>query len=178
MYFTTWGQWKALYPETRVLSTDTGFIRDYTYDPYGSYDDPNSYYNTGGTYYPLMNHDGRLSKKDIVVGLNLNGTTIAIEKDTMRDRKVYNFAANGQSYTMFYDPYLDVTRSFIARINGEDLTFKYEEGVFIDDQTLTEWSFDGISKIGALQPLQNMDVMWFGWVAFFPDTMLVCDSCV
>jgi len=33
----TWKDWKLLHPETLVLTTDTGYIRSYATDPYGSY---------------------------------------------------------------------------------------------------------------------------------------------
>lgn len=34
---TTWGQWKALYPNSDVLSPDTGWPRNYSIYPYGDY---------------------------------------------------------------------------------------------------------------------------------------------
>jgi uncharacterized protein DUF3179 len=34
---STWGTWKALHPDTRVLSFATGVQRDYREDPYASY---------------------------------------------------------------------------------------------------------------------------------------------
>lgn len=35
--WTTWGRWKDKHPDTSVLTTDTGYIRSYVNDPYGSY---------------------------------------------------------------------------------------------------------------------------------------------
>jgi hypothetical protein len=34
----TWGEWKRAHPETRVLSTRTGYARDYRRSPYAGYD--------------------------------------------------------------------------------------------------------------------------------------------
>jgi hypothetical protein len=34
---TTWSAWRAQHPETTVLSTNTGFGRDYAHSPYGPY---------------------------------------------------------------------------------------------------------------------------------------------
>ena len=34
----TWGEWKRAHPETSVLSTQTGYARDYRRSPYASYD--------------------------------------------------------------------------------------------------------------------------------------------
>lgn len=36
---TTWKDWKTRHPETLVLSTDTGFVRDYDRNPYAGYED-------------------------------------------------------------------------------------------------------------------------------------------
>ena len=35
---TTWADWKKQHPQTKVLSRDTGFRRDYGRSPYGDYD--------------------------------------------------------------------------------------------------------------------------------------------
>ena len=34
----TWADWKKQHPQTKVLSRDTGFRRDYRRSPYGDYD--------------------------------------------------------------------------------------------------------------------------------------------
>jgi hypothetical protein len=34
---STWGVWKATHPQTRALSFDTGYVRDYTLDPYATF---------------------------------------------------------------------------------------------------------------------------------------------
>jgi hypothetical protein len=35
---TSWNDWKKLYPNTVVLSRDTGYFRDYDSNPYSGYD--------------------------------------------------------------------------------------------------------------------------------------------
>src|SRR6266516_4600192 len=35
--WTSWGRWRAVHPDTLVLSTRTGYLRQYGNDPYGSY---------------------------------------------------------------------------------------------------------------------------------------------
>ena len=41
---TTWGQWKALFPSTKVLTRNTGFTRSYGVYPYGSYMTDNDFF--------------------------------------------------------------------------------------------------------------------------------------
>lgn len=47
LVWTTWKEWRAAHPDTRVLTTDTGALRSYGSDPYGSYPDRSGYYIRG-----------------------------------------------------------------------------------------------------------------------------------
>jgi hypothetical protein len=62
-----WKEWKQLYPESKVLSRDTGSTRPYGADPYGDY------YTNGDVLFPVSNKDDRLGLKEIVVGFENNG---------------------------------------------------------------------------------------------------------
>lgn len=64
---TSLGAWKKLHPETLVLTTNTGFIRDYQQSPYGSYDLDNR------TIFPVANSDNTFHKKEWVIGFENNG---------------------------------------------------------------------------------------------------------
>jgi len=58
---TTLGQWLDAYPESQILSTDTGYNRDYQSYPYGSY------YTNDDIIFPVRNQDERsLHPKAIV----------------------------------------------------------------------------------------------------------------
>lgn len=72
---TTWRDWRRRHPETRVLSVDTGFSRDYWQDPYAGYS------ATDGTYFPVNHLDRRYHPKERVMGVELHGAA-----------KVYPFA--------------------------------------------------------------------------------------
>ena len=41
---TNWGTWKKLYPNTKVLSLETGFDRNYNFYPYGDYKTNHGYF--------------------------------------------------------------------------------------------------------------------------------------
>lgn len=63
-----WKDWKKLHPDTQVLSHDTGFSRDYSTYPYGSYEqDRDIYFPAEGA------NDTRLHPKEIVWGTEVNG---------------------------------------------------------------------------------------------------------
>jgi hypothetical protein len=62
----TWGQWKRAHPETTVLSTNTGYQRDYRRSPYGRYD------QTRKLFFPAP-RDPRYHPKMRTLGLRVPG---------------------------------------------------------------------------------------------------------
>ncbi len=66
---TSWADWRARYPHTRVLSTDTGFRRDYQRDPYQDYAKQRQ------TYFPVANQNSRYHPKEMVIGV-VQGETV------------------------------------------------------------------------------------------------------
>lgn len=63
-----WKDWKKLHPDTQILSQDTGYSRDYSAYPYGSYEKDRS------IYFPADGEtDSRLHPKQIVWGIEING---------------------------------------------------------------------------------------------------------
>ncbi len=63
---TSWGTWKKAHPETKVLSTDTGFNRNYSRSPYGDYD------KGPETYFPVAFRSKKYHPKERVLGITLN----------------------------------------------------------------------------------------------------------
>ena len=68
---TSWADWRARHPSTQVLSTDTGFERDYTRDPYAGYD------RVQQLMFDVQHRDDRFPLKEWVLGLRINGTAKA-----------------------------------------------------------------------------------------------------
>lgn len=63
----TWEQWRARYPDSRVLSFDTGHRRDYGETPYVGYRD------SARTYFPVNHSDKRYHPKEVVIGVEIGG---------------------------------------------------------------------------------------------------------
>lgn len=172
MIWTTWDLAKQKYPNAQVLTDDTGFFRNYNRDPYGSYLETGNYYDSGEAIFPLMNEDDALQKKDIVVGIRGKDAQIAILKDSIRKEKVINFELGAEKIVAIYDESLDVVRTFSRNFDGDILTFSMNEGGKIIDNKDNEWSVTGVSSNGELMWVDSFDVMWFAWMAFFPETEL------
>jgi hypothetical protein len=77
---TSWADWRRRHPRTEVLSTDTGFVRDYTRDPYDGYD------RTASVMFDVQHRDDRLHPKAWVLGLRIGDEAKAYPFDTLARR--------------------------------------------------------------------------------------------
>ena len=68
---TSWSAWKQRYPNTKVLSEDTGYRRNYDRDPYAGYE------TREGLFFSVENMDPRFHPKARVEGLIINGVAKA-----------------------------------------------------------------------------------------------------
>lgn len=64
---TTWETWKTAHPNTLVLSTDTGYNRDYNDEPYLAYEQNDQ------LMFPVSNKSDQLKNKDYIIGVEING---------------------------------------------------------------------------------------------------------
>jgi len=65
-YNTSWKDWKSQFPGTLVLSTNTGYDRDYSLDPYPEY------YTSEKVWFPIQNTNDTMHPKTKVLGLEVN----------------------------------------------------------------------------------------------------------
>lgn len=173
--WTKWNKAKARYPDALVLSTDTGFLRSYGTDPYGSYLRKGTYYDSGGPFFPVMVTDNRLAAKEVVVGVRINNSALAIVKSKLAENKIANLLIDNKPLVAFYDESLDTVRVYIRQVDGEILIFEFKDGRIVDKETNSEWTVLGESIKGAmkgtrLKLVNSFDVMWFAWVSFYPQT--------
>ena len=68
---TTWDAWRSDYPDTLVLSTETGYRIDYRVDPYEGYD------RTGRLMFPVSARDRSYHPKALVAGVVIDGQSRA-----------------------------------------------------------------------------------------------------
>lgn len=64
---TSWQDWRKRHPDTLVLSTETGYARDYTRDPYAGYA------QNPALLFPVQGRSARYHPKEQVIGVELNG---------------------------------------------------------------------------------------------------------
>ena len=169
----TWGDWKKIHPDTLVLTTDTGHIRSYATDPYGSY------YTEPRIMFPVEHSDDRMNPKEIVVGFNQGDVYKAFKQNEIESNVLINDFV-GDTPILLVSLFSENSRAFERAIDGKTLDFEYTDGKILDSQTNSEWNYDGLSISGKHQgkQLQRMPIepgFWFSWVAFHPETLVFGD---
>jgi hypothetical protein len=163
-----WSNWKSLYPDTLVLTTDTGFARPYGTDPYGDY------YTDSRIIFPVENNDGRLHPKEIILGFDDHNTYKAYKLTDLESKKIVNDQIDDKKI-LFVSLFPSMARAFDRTLDSQVLDFEFSNNIIIDRQTGSEWNIDGMAVSGPLQGKQLSRVVfspgfWFEWVAFHPDT--------
>jgi len=95
---TSWADWRERYPDTLVLSTETGYSRNYQRDPYLGYE------RSDGTIFPVPGASERFHAKEFVMGIVLEDAV-----------KAYPFSELAQTSGAFQD-----------RIGSHAVTIEYD----------------------------------------------------
>jgi len=98
---TTWRDWSARYPETKVLSTKTGHRRNYARQPYASY------FDSRKLMFPAKPLDKRLPLKSRVLGVWSNKTARAYPISAFEQQKqpvTLEQTLDGRSFTLNWNP--------------------------------------------------------------------------
>lgn len=116
---TTWSDWRARFPETTALSTDTGHRRDYSQTPYGRYfDSPN-------LMFPVEPVDRRLPLKTPVLGVWSETTARAFPLtafDALQSLQEIQTDVGGKALTLEFNP---SARSLRVVKSGDELQWMY-----------------------------------------------------
>lgn len=131
------GDWKKLHPTGQVLSRDTGTVRFYGQDPYGNY------YTSPGTYFPVGKTDARLSEKEFILGIVVNGKAKAYWPVAIKKAGRIEDTFEGKIIVAEYQGDIDAVRLYEKK----------------PDRTL-----ERINPFGSF---------WFSWAAAHPDTELL-----
>jgi hypothetical protein len=171
-----WKEWKQLYPDSKVLSTDTGSTRPYGADPYGDY------YTNGDVLFSVSNSDDRLGLKEIVVGFENSGQYKAYRLQEIESKKAINDQVNGKPIALLsLHPFM--VRAYDPVVDGQVLEFSFnaKDQNLIDTRTGSVWNFEGKAISGQMKGKQLTRIpfdegFWFEWVAFHPKTELYQDN--
>ena len=176
---TTWGTWKSLYPNTTVVSTNTGISRQYGTYPYIN--------NAGEDYrvdpfliFPVGNDDSRLDRKERVLGVkageavkayrfNAFADGIAVKHDEVGSEQVVIMGSEQMNFLVAYGRELS---------DGTPLTFETTDEnmlpIVMTDDLGNSWDVFGRAISGPnageqLSVLESYIGYWFAWAAFNPN---------
>jgi hypothetical protein len=182
----SWEDARRAYPEAEVLSRDTGYSRAYGRNPYAGYDDINDS--------PYLYQGPELSDKlpplARILKVERDGEAVAYPYSVLSEVHVANDQVAGQPIVVLWTPgkasALDTSRipegrdvgtalSFSREIDGQVLTFAWEDGRITDRETGTEWNGLGEAVAGPLEgqrleSVVGVNYFWFSWVVYRPDT--------
>lgn len=175
----TWKAWRALHPDTKVISGITGFSRDYTRYPYGRYEDLDF-----PPLFPEENIDERRPIKERVLGIPAGEAGIAFPFLTLQERGPAAVAEattpgpNPVDVVVLWDGEAEAAMAYDRRLDGELLSFEARDGRFVDLETGSVWRVDGLAVEGPLagsrlEPIADAHVaFWFAWAEFHPETTI------
>jgi hypothetical protein len=95
---TSWHDWQQRYPDTTVLSTETGYKRDYTRSPYLDYA------GSKKLMFPVAATDERYHAKEWVLGVSVNGVHKAYPfAELIRTKRVVHDKLEGVEIEVRFD---------------------------------------------------------------------------
>ncbi|HBR95803.1 MAG TPA: hypothetical protein DD979_00280 [Gammaproteobacteria bacterium] len=116
VFHTSWADWRERYPHTLVLSTETGFSRDYTRSPYAGYTETRRLYFRVNHKAPATYHP-----KEQVMGLTIGETFKAYPFSELakHGQTAFEDTVAGKKITVHWD---DTARSaYVTDATGQTL---------------------------------------------------------
>ncbi len=144
--FMTWGEWKDSHDSGTVLSTDTGYTRDYTRHPYGNYE------NSPGVYFPVSHSAIPVRAKEPAYIVQLaEGSALMVSTVALLDQTP-SVQVGTECVVALRDVAVSYTNIFLCSVDGKILTFtRAGSDTFIDTETSSTWNSDGIAISGELE---------------------------
>ncbi len=180
-------EFREAFPNALVLSRDTGFRRDYGRNPYVGYDDVNS---PAFLFRGVV--DGRLVPKERIISIHRGDDVAAYPFTVLSEARVINDNVNSDPIVLFWAEGTNSALDSGRIANGQDvgavgvfsrnvadktLTFVWDGGAFIDEETGSTWNLLGNAISGelagqSLKPIVHDNTLWFAWAAFKPETRI------
>ena len=143
---TTWGIWREIYLDTRILSAENlGYDGDLP-DPYAGY------FSSGAAGLSGAGQiDSRLPAKELVIGVVLGENIKAYSLDRILKEQIIIDQIGDFTLSIVWDETHGVGRVFLGNITRDLL-----ENGMIDFEPLT--------------PIPAQLVYWFAWTGFYPES--------
>ena len=175
LVLTTWQEWRTSFPETKALLKGES-----SFDPYTSY-----YMRGDAGVIGEANRDERLYGKELVLGLGFDDGAIAFPHTTLQNEAVVNTEINGRPTVIYFNALTNTATAYSRTVGDDLLEFSVTseddaDGVardwMVDDATGSKWlplngqAWSGDLQGTRLEPIHAVNVFWFAWSDFYPDT--------
>ena len=160
--WTTWDRWRTAYPDTQVLTEQTGYVRNYASDPYGSYGPAEGYYADDEVLFSPLGESDEEHPKEVVIGARTTDAAIAFNKAALLEGEVMTGTLGDTPAVAVAEPEL-ATGYVYANPDERDIEP-------VDDGT---YEVGGEANTAADLPLERVlayDAMWFAWYGYYPST--------
>lgn len=173
IFETTWGLWKDMFPETKILSDQQGFSRNYAEYPYGSYREDNSF-----LFFPVSKSDNSIPKKNRVHAIIGGGSA-----------KVFEFSSFGEGKAIKSEFLSDniliignqkMINSYMLEPQHSTLIFEYDFSTpehYFKDNEGNKWNVLGVAVEGPrtgeiLVSTNSLMSYWFAIPPFFSNIQI------
>jgi len=185
---TTWGQWKQLHPDTKVLLIRTA-IRDKRLqipgsDPYRPGEAYRDYRHSPDAIYPVTKRDDRLPPKSWVYGIVIQGQAKAYPMNLLNETRILNDALANTNVLLITERIADSTKDLwgmqgnVHAYARASHIFRLNESGALQDESGHLWERQEESLINPAtgEKLPRLATgnksFWFAWVEFYPATLL------
>ncbi len=164
---TDWKTWKTMYPETQLMSLNTGFSRTYGVYPYIDYRTNNNFF-----IFPVPN-DNRLPSKERVHAI-IDGEDARVYRfEDLVSENVIRDNFKGKNYVITGN--VNFITSFELSADQASLQFNYafkDTAVILSDSEGNEWNIFGEAVAGPrsgqkLKSAASFMAYWFSIPAFY-----------
>lgn len=181
------GEWKLLYPDGRVLSSDLGLQFDYTSYPTAMMmrefaETWDEYERSENLANPVPDLDTRLHPKTPLLTLTFDDVVkVYPYSECYKARAVNDVVADRSVVVLFASEKYHTPAAYLRKLDGRELTFKAEASTIYDAETRSTWNIAGTAIDGKLKgqnltPVAATHCLWFGWWATYPNSVVYKDE--
>lgn len=174
---TSWKTWKEMFPNSAVVSSITGFNRNYGRYPYGEYRT-----NDDMLLFPVTTLDERLPAKERVLAV-IDDVTAKVYRFDSFDGGTRLFAdqINGTDLLIVGDKNRNFMVAFMNNLNGSTHSFSLVtnsiNGAVFQDETGNQYNLFGNVLTGpdtgsSLVPITSFMAYWFSVGAFYSSVQI------
>lgn len=173
-FHTTWKEWRALHPDTDVM----------TWTPWPSHTDARHGHGTikmlggpgiGASFLETIADgelDRRLKENELILGVQVNGHPRAYPLlEVRRANNVVNDILKGEPVTIWAEPASHTMVGYQSAVDGKILQFVRKDKAFEDVETGSTWNIGGLATTGPMQgsqltPIDWLFVEWHSWSSY------------